>query len=150
MNTVVAPADPQWVVKALCALAQINRLNVFRLLVVAGQDGMYPSDMAAALGVPSNSLSFHLKELLYCELVSQEREGRNLRYRANLSRMERSSKRLPTGTATRKLQTDETHEQLDFLREHGCDEVQGYLFGRPMAAGQFEAQFSNDALFVFD
>jgi DNA-binding transcriptional ArsR family regulator len=88
MNKVVTSADPQWVVKALCALAQINRLNVFRLLVVAGQDGMYPSDMAAALGVPSNSLSFHLKELLHCELVSQEREGRNLRYRANLSRMQ--------------------------------------------------------------
>jgi hypothetical protein len=49
---------------------------------------MYPGDMAAALGVPSNSLSFHLKELLYCELVSQEREGRNLRYRANMSRMQ--------------------------------------------------------------
>ncbi|NWC08638.1 EAL domain-containing protein [Pseudomonas agarici] len=44
----------------------------------------------------------------------------------------------------------ETHEQLDFLREHGCDEVQGYLFGRPMAANRFEAQFSNDALFMFD
>lgn len=88
MNTVVTSADPQWVVKALCALAQINRLNVFRLLVVAGQDGMYPSDMAVALGVPSNSLSFHLKELLHCELVSQEREGRNLRYRANMGQMQ--------------------------------------------------------------
>lgn len=44
----------------------------------------------------------------------------------------------------------ETHEQLEFLREHGCDEVQGYLFGRPMQAHRFEAQFSNDALFLFD
>ncbi|MCG4787689.1 hypothetical protein L0N33_20430 [Roseburia faecis] len=34
----------------------------------------------------------------------------------------------------------ETHEQLDFLREHGCDEVQGYLFGRPMPAEQLVEQ----------
>lgn len=44
----------------------------------------------------------------------------------------------------------ETHEQLEFLREHGCDEVQGYLFGRPMTPERFEAQFSNDALFMLD
>nr|WP_268797945.1 bifunctional diguanylate cyclase/phosphodiesterase [Pseudomonas sp. BSw22131] len=44
----------------------------------------------------------------------------------------------------------ETHEQLEFLREHGCDEVQGYLFGHPMPPEQFEAQFSNDALFMLD
>lgn len=44
----------------------------------------------------------------------------------------------------------ETHDQLTFLREHGCDEVQGYLFGRPMQASRFEAQFSNDALFMLE
>ncbi|WP_425504610.1 sensor domain-containing protein [Pseudomonas folii] len=44
----------------------------------------------------------------------------------------------------------ETHEQLEFLREHGCDEVQGYLFGRPMPPSRFEAQYSNDTLFMFD
>ena len=88
MNDMETLTQPHWVVKALGALAQINRLNVFRLLVVAGQDGMYPGDMAANLGVSANSLSFHLKELLHCELVSQEREGRNLRYRANMSQMQ--------------------------------------------------------------
>ncbi|UUY10577.1 EAL domain-containing protein [Pseudomonas sp. J452] len=42
----------------------------------------------------------------------------------------------------------ETQPQLDFLREHGCDEVQGYLLGKPMPAAQFEAQFSGAALFM--
>lgn len=88
MITPTSNDDSQWIVKALSALAQINRLNVFRQLVVAGPEGLYPSDMANALGVPSNSLSFHLKELLQCELISQEREGRNLRYRANVDQMQ--------------------------------------------------------------
>lgn len=85
---ILTSVEAPWVVKALGALAQINRLNVYRQLVVAGQAGLYPSDMASALGVPANSLSFHLKELLQCELITQEREGRNLRYRANIERMQ--------------------------------------------------------------
>ncbi len=42
----------------------------------------------------------------------------------------------------------ENHAQLEFLREHGCDEVQGYLLGRPMKAGQLSAQFGGAALFM--
>nr|WP_296277633.1 EAL domain-containing protein [Pseudomonas sp. UBA7530] len=43
----------------------------------------------------------------------------------------------------------ESHAQLEFLREHGCDEVQGYLLGRPMHARQFSAEFGDAALFLF-
>ena len=42
----------------------------------------------------------------------------------------------------------ETQAQLDFLRDHDCYEVQGYLFGKPMAAAQFETQFGGNALFM--
>lgn len=42
----------------------------------------------------------------------------------------------------------ESQAQLDFLREHGCDEVQGFLFGRPVPADQFAALFASDSLFL--
>nr|WP_271412170.1 EAL domain-containing protein [Pseudomonas sp. Q1-7] len=42
----------------------------------------------------------------------------------------------------------ETHAQLGFLREHGCDEVQGYLFGHPVPAAQFERMFGSSAHFI--
>ncbi|WP_430472554.1 sensor domain-containing protein [Zestomonas insulae] len=44
----------------------------------------------------------------------------------------------------------ESVAQLDFLREHHCDDVQGFLFGKPMPAHQFAAQFGGAALFIFD
>jgi DNA-binding transcriptional ArsR family regulator len=79
--------EEQDIVKSLAALAQPVRLRVFRALVVAGPSGMTPSALSEALDVPSTSLSFHLKELLHAELVSQERDGRNLIYRAAFDRM---------------------------------------------------------------
>jgi DNA-binding transcriptional ArsR family regulator len=75
------------VVKALAALAQPVRLQVFRALVVAGPRGMVPSTMAEGLGIPASSLSFHLKELANAGLVTQERASRNLIYRAAFDRM---------------------------------------------------------------
>ena len=75
------------VVRALAALAQAVRLRVFRALVVAGPAGLTPGDLAAQLEVAPNTLSFHLKELSHAGLISQERQGRNLIYRADFARM---------------------------------------------------------------
>ena len=75
------------VVRALAALAQASRLQAFRLLVVAGPGGLTPGRMAEQLGVPGATLSFHLKELVHASLVTQERDGRNLIYRASFEHM---------------------------------------------------------------
>ena len=79
--------EEQDVVRALAALAQPLRLQVFRALVVAGQEGLTPGTMAEALGVPQNTLSFHLKELTHAGLVTQERASRHIIYRAAFDQM---------------------------------------------------------------
>jgi ArsR family transcriptional regulator len=74
------------VIKALTALSQVNRLRVFRELVVAGQAGSTPTTIARQTRLRPATLSFHLKELMNAGLVTQERSGRNLIYRANYAR----------------------------------------------------------------
>jgi DNA-binding transcriptional ArsR family regulator len=75
------------VIRSLAALAQDVRLRAFRALVVAGPDGLTPTALCEQLGVAPNALSFHLKELTQAQLVTQERQGRNLIYRAAFERM---------------------------------------------------------------
>jgi DNA-binding transcriptional ArsR family regulator len=75
------------VVRALAALAQELRLRIFRLLVVGGKTGLTPGAIVEALAVPATTLSFHLKELMNAGLVTQQREGRYLIYRASFERM---------------------------------------------------------------
>ncbi len=75
------------VIKALAALAQSSRLAIFRALIVAGEAGLTPGALADTLAVAPNTLSFHLKELMHADLVSQERIGRNLIYRAEYAQM---------------------------------------------------------------
>ncbi len=75
------------VVRALAALAQQSRLRVFRALVIAGSEGLTPGALSDALALPATSLSFHLKELTHAGLASQERQGRNLIYRAAFDQM---------------------------------------------------------------
>jgi DNA-binding transcriptional ArsR family regulator len=75
------------VVTSLAALAQESRLRLFRALVVAGREGLTPGALAGLLELPKTRLSFHLKALVHAGLVSQERQGRNLVYRASFDRM---------------------------------------------------------------
>jgi len=79
--------EEQDIVRSLAALAQPVRLRVFRALVVAGPAGLTPGALVEALEVPATSLSFHLKELTHAGLVTQERSGRNLIYRAAFEQM---------------------------------------------------------------
>jgi ArsR family transcriptional regulator, arsenate/arsenite/antimonite-responsive transcriptional repressor len=79
--------EEQAVVESLAALAQPLRLKVFRALVVAGPRGLTPGAMSEGAGVPSATLSFHLKELMASGLVTQQRDGRFLIYRADFERM---------------------------------------------------------------
>jgi ArsR family transcriptional regulator, arsenate/arsenite/antimonite-responsive transcriptional repressor len=74
-------------VAALSALAQDNRLDVFRLLVEAGPDGMPAGEIADALGLAPNTLTFHFDRLRAAGLVSVRREGRSMIYAARFETM---------------------------------------------------------------
>lgn len=75
------------IVRSLAALAQEARLRIFRALVVAGPRGLNPGDLAGELDVAPATLSFHLKELTNAGLITQERQGRYLVYRASIESM---------------------------------------------------------------
>ncbi|GAC1340979.1 MAG: metalloregulator ArsR/SmtB family transcription factor [Beijerinckiaceae bacterium] len=74
-------------VAALAALAQDSRLEVFRLLVQAGPEGMPAGRVAAALGVSPNTLTFHFDRLRMAGLVSVRRDGRSMIYAAQFETM---------------------------------------------------------------
>ena len=69
-------------VAALAALAQETRLEIFRLLVQTGSDGLPAGHIGERLGLPSATLAFHLKELKNAGLATCTRNGRSLIYAA--------------------------------------------------------------------
>jgi ArsR family transcriptional regulator, arsenate/arsenite/antimonite-responsive transcriptional repressor len=74
-------------VTALAALAQDNRLDVFRLLVKAGPNGLPAGQVADALGLAPNTLTFHFDRLRGAGLVTVRREGRSMIYAARYETM---------------------------------------------------------------
>jgi ArsR family transcriptional regulator, arsenate/arsenite/antimonite-responsive transcriptional repressor len=75
------------VIAALAALAQDNRLDVFRLLVQAGPEGMSAGAVSSALDVAPNTLTFHFDRLRTAGLITVRREGRSMIYAAQFDTM---------------------------------------------------------------
>ena len=71
-----------YAIAALAALAQETRLDIFRLLVQAGAEGIAAGQIGDRLGLPSATLSFHLNQLKHAHLVRFRRESRSLIYTA--------------------------------------------------------------------
>ena len=74
-------------VAALAALAQDSRLDVFRLLVQAGPDGLPAGSVATKLKLAPSALTFHFDRLRDAGLVTVRREGRSMIYAARFEQM---------------------------------------------------------------
>ncbi|MEJ7804656.1 MAG: helix-turn-helix domain-containing protein [Telluria sp.] len=79
--------DTPAALSALAALAQESRLAIFRYLVTLGPTGMAATKIGEELGIPSSSLSFHLKELTHAGLINSRHESRFIIYAANFAQM---------------------------------------------------------------
>ena len=77
--------DTPRALSALSALSQDTRLAAFRLLMRAGPEGMPAGDIATALGIRQNTMSTNLSILAQAGLITSDREGRVIRYRADLN-----------------------------------------------------------------
>jgi DNA-binding transcriptional ArsR family regulator len=75
------------VLAALSALAQENRLDAYRLLVQAGPDGLAAGEVATALGLSPNALTFHFDRLREAGLIAVRRDGRSMIYAAQFDTM---------------------------------------------------------------
>ncbi|MBN9042624.1 MAG: transcriptional regulator [Rhizobiales bacterium 62-47] len=74
-------------VAALAALAQHNRLDIYRLLVKAGPDGLSAGSIATALELAPNTLTFHFDRLRQAGLITVRRAGRSMIYAARYDQM---------------------------------------------------------------
>lgn len=79
--------DARQAITALGALAHETRLQVFRMLVQRGPDGLSAGTIANELGIPPSSLTFHLQQLAHAGLVTQRRISRQIIYATDFAAM---------------------------------------------------------------
>ncbi|EPX80062.1 ArsR/SmtB family transcription factor [Litoreibacter arenae] len=79
--------DKNHALDAFSALSQATRLDVFRLLVKAGEAGMPAGDIGDALDVRQNTMSTHLSVLTRSGLIRNTRDGRSIRYFVDMDGM---------------------------------------------------------------
>ncbi|MGH1359109.1 MAG: ArsR/SmtB family transcription factor [Burkholderiaceae bacterium] len=77
--------DTDQALNAFSALSQQTRLEVFRLLISAGADGIAAGDISEQLDVRQNTLSTNLNILVNADLITRSRQGRSIRYFANFN-----------------------------------------------------------------
>lgn len=80
--------DAKTAVTLLASIAQEARLNIFRLLVQAGKEGLPAGKIAETLSIPTSTLSFHLKELSHAGLIIANPKGRFIYYAAHYDSMD--------------------------------------------------------------
>lgn len=79
--------DQKIAVKMFESLSSEIRLDIFRLLIKYGDQGLVAGEIATLLDLPNTNLSFHLKALVYAEMIEAEQEGRFIRYKAKTDQM---------------------------------------------------------------
>jgi DNA-binding transcriptional ArsR family regulator len=89
------------------------RLELFRALVQAGDDGLAVGELQSLVDRPASTVAFHLRELVDTELVRQEKEGRVIRCRANFAAL---------------------NDLLLYLKHNCCRGVPLSAFDRPLAS----------------
>jgi ArsR family transcriptional regulator len=99
--------------KRLAELGNATRLQIVRLLVRSGRDGLAVGEIQSRLGIPASTLAFHLRGLVVAGLVDQERQGRLVHCRPNI---------------------DLINETLDFVKENCC--VDAVPLDRPRRKGR--------------
>ena len=75
-------------INAFAALSQETRLKVFKILIEYGRSGTAAGTISDRLGIPHNTLSFHLSHLMQAGLITSRKDGRSIIYAANVASIE--------------------------------------------------------------